>query len=351
MSHPVSCAIDLGADGKQVGEFRLPRGTDDGAFVSIPVATIANGDGPAVLVSAGTHGDEYEGQIAARRLIADVEPEQVSGRLIVVPTISTEAARAHSRFWPSGANLNRSFPGRLDGPPDEVLAHFFTTALFPFVDMIVEMHSGGAGSWIVPCSHMCAVDDPSQRKAMLEGMEAWNSDVHFLYTAGDNYLPTIAQAQGKTIVSTELGGAGLISRPVHALAWSGLTNVLRHFGVLEGEVVTRASLGLPPACIYDARGADETVTELGSGLMDQTRAPVGGIAEALVMPGEMVERGQPIARIWGFDAPSQPPVDVLADRTGLVLGMRARAFVTPGEGFAFVGEPIAREALLAEVSA
>jgi predicted deacylase len=351
MSHPVSCTIDLGVDGKHVGEFRLPRGTDDGAFVSIPVATIANGDGPAVLVSAGTHGDEYEGQIAARRLIAEVEPEQVSGRLIVVPTISMGAAQAHSRFWPSGANFNRSFPGRLDGPPDEVLADFFTTVLFPLVEMIVEMHSGGSGSWIVPCAHMCAVDDPAQRRAMLEAMEAWNSDIHFLYTAGDNYYPSIAQAQGKTIVSTELGGSGLIQRAVHELAWSGLANVLRHFGVLEGEVVTRASLGLPPARIYDARGADETVTELGSGLMDQTRAPVGGIAEALVMPGEMVERGQPIARLWAFDAPTQPPVDVLAERTGLVLGMRARAFVAQGEGFAFVGEPITREALLKEVAA
>ena len=90
MSHPVSCTIDLSAgSGKQVGELRLPRGTDDGAFVSIPIATIANGDGPAVLVSAGTHGDEYEGQIAARRLLAEVEPAQVSGRLIVIPTVST----------------------------------------------------------------------------------------------------------------------------------------------------------------------------------------------------------------------------------------------------------------------
>jgi predicted deacylase len=85
--------------------------------------------------------------------------------------------------------------------------------------------------------------------------------------------------------------------------------------------------------------------------MDQTRAPVGGIAEALVMPGEMVERGQPLARIWALDAPTQPPADVLAERTGLVLGMRARAFVAQGEGFAFVGEPITREALLKEVAA
>ena len=47
------------------------------------------------------------------------------------------------------------------------------------------------------------------------------------------------------MITTELGGGGRVPAPVHELAWSGLTNVLRHVGVLEGEVQTRASLGLP----------------------------------------------------------------------------------------------------------
>jgi len=356
LTHPVTCTIDLEAPGKRggvgstephkrVGELRVPGSPP------IPIATIANGSGPTVFVSGGTHGDEYEGQIAARRLVAEVEPAQVSGRIVVVPTISTEAARAQTRFWPSGANFNRSFPGDPDGPPDAQLAHFFTTVLFPPADVVIDMHSGGGGSWIVPSSHMCAVDDPGQRRAMLEAMEAWNSDVHFLYTAGDNYLPSVAQTLGKVVVTTELGGAGRIPRPVHELAWSGLTNVLRHVGVLEGDVVTRASLGLPPARIYDARGADETVTDLGSGLLDQTRAPAAGLVEGLVEPGEPVERGQPIARIWSFDRVSTSPVEVGSARRGLLLGLRARPLVEQGQGLAFVGEPISREALLAEVGA
>ncbi len=258
---------------------------DDGAFVSIPIATIASGDGPTVLASGGTHGDEYEGQIAARRLLAEVAPAHVSGRLVVIPTVSPEAAQAHSRFWPSGANFNRSFPGRPDGPPDEVLADFFTTVIFPLVDMIVEMHSGGSGSWIVPCSHMCAVDDPAQRKAMLEAMEAWNSDIHFLYTAGDNFFPTIAQAQGKTIVTTESGAAAgrVPAAAVHELAWSGLTNVLRHFGVLEGEL-RHARLARTAAGAASTTRVERTslITTLGSGLLDQTRAPVRGLLEGLV---------------------------------------------------------------------
>ena len=221
-------------------------------------------------------------------------------------------------------------------------------------DVVIDMHSGGRSAWFLPCSHMHAVDDPAQRNAMLEGMEAWNSDRHFLYidVNGRRLLPDDRAGTGQDHRSPPSSGApGVIPRSVHELAWSGLTNVLRHFGVLEGEVVTRASLGLPPATIYDARGADETVTELGSGLMDQTRAPASGIAEALAMPGETVERGQPIARIWAFDEVLQPPIDVLSQRTGLLLGMRARAYVEQGDGFAFVGEPITRGALLAEVGA
>ena len=102
MSHPVACTIDLAADGRQLGELRLPKGTADGSDMSIPVATVAHGTGPAVLVSAGTHGDEYEGQIAARRLLAEIEPAQVSGRIIVIPTISTWKPRLICRVIVTG---------------------------------------------------------------------------------------------------------------------------------------------------------------------------------------------------------------------------------------------------------
>ena len=53
---------------------------------------------------------------------ASCSPEQVSGRVIVIPCLSPEASRAGTRLWPSGANFNRSFPGALDGPPNEQLA-------------------------------------------------------------------------------------------------------------------------------------------------------------------------------------------------------------------------------------
>jgi len=141
----VTSSIDLQAPGKQIGRLQFPKisNTAGWAYDFVPIATIANGEGPTVLVSGGNHGDEYEGQIAAQRLVHELRSEQVTGRVIVIPVISATASRANTRLWPSGANFNRSFPGSPDGPPNEQLADFFTRVLFPAADVVIDIHSGG----------------------------------------------------------------------------------------------------------------------------------------------------------------------------------------------------------------
>ena len=155
-------------------------------------------------------------------------------------------------MWPSGANFNRSFPGRPDGPPNEQLADYFTRVLFPMADVVIDMHSGGRTAWFIPCSHMHVVDDPAQRKAMLEGMQAWNSDFHFLYidVNGTGLLPVEAENQGKVVITTELGGGGRVPAPVHELAWSGLDERAAPRRRARGRGRARAR---PPATILDGR--------------------------------------------------------------------------------------------------
>ena len=63
MSHPVICTIDLTAPGRQVGRLEIPKSTNTGGWGHqfIPIATVANGDGPTVLVLGGNHGDASNG--------------------------------------------------------------------------------------------------------------------------------------------------------------------------------------------------------------------------------------------------------------------------------------------------
>ena len=336
---PVSCSIDLAAPGKQIGHLSFPKITNTAGWAStfVQIASIASGDGPTVLVLAGNHGDEYEGQVAALRLLQDLRPEQVLGRVIVIPVLSPAASKANTRNWPSGANFNRSFPGRPDGPPNEQLAHFLSSVLFPMADVVIDMHSGGRSAWFIPCSHMHVVDDPAQRKAMLEGMEAWCSDWHYLYidVNGSGLLPVEAEAQGKLVITTELGGGGRVPAPVHRLAWSGLTNVLRHVGVLEGDAQTRASLGLPAAVILDGRDPENIVT-----------SPEDGLFEALLEPGDPVAAGEPVGRLWFIDRPDRPPEEIVAPLGGYVAVTKAIPVTEQGDCVFVLGQPIDREALL-----
>jgi predicted deacylase len=58
----------------------------------MPLTVISgNRPGPTLAVIAGMHGGEYAGIFAAQKLIQTVKPDSLSGRLIVVPVISSQA--------------------------------------------------------------------------------------------------------------------------------------------------------------------------------------------------------------------------------------------------------------------
>ena len=330
---PVACTIDLGADGRQVGRLGVPRSSNTAGWAStyVPIVSVARGSGPTVLVLAGNHGDEYEGQVAALNLARDLRPEQVSGRVVIVPVLSMDASRAGTRLWPSGANFNRSFPGSPDGAANEQLADFLTRVLFPPSDVVVDMHSGGRSTYFMVCSHMHVVEDAEQRRRMLDGMLAWGTDwcVVYIDIAGGGLLVGEAERQRKIVVSTELGGGGHVTAATHRAAQEGLANVLRWAGVLEGEAVTRDD-----AVILDGRDPRNYVF-----------APESGLFEALVDPGEEVAAGQPVGRIHFIERPDRPPEVVEAELAGVVCGIRAISTTGQGDNVVVIGQPIDRAEL------
>src|SRR5215218_4105793 len=228
---PVIATIDLDRPGKQLGQIRVPRSTNTGGWSNLvlPIGAVANGDGPTALVIGGVHGDEPEGQVAALNLLRALRPADLTGRVVIAPCLSITASQRYTRLWPTGANLNRSFPGSPDGTLDEQLADYVTRELIAAADIVVDIHSGGRSGLCLPWSEMHWVDDPRQRAAMVKGMLAWGSDwcVVYIDIAGGGLLVGEAERQGKVVVSTELGGGGHVTAAIHRLALSGLQNVLR----------------------------------------------------------------------------------------------------------------------------
>ena len=235
-----------------------------------------------------------------------------------------------------GRQLQPVVSGLADGPANEQLADYLTRVLFPLADVVIDIHTGGNTAYFIPCSHMHVVDDPAQRRAMLAGMLAWNSDHHFLYIdiAGSGLLPVEAEDQGKIVITTELGGGTVIPGSIHRLAQDGLANVLRHVGALQGDVRTRASLGLPPAVILDGRDPRNYVA-----------APEAGLFESFVDAGESVATGQPIGAIHFMERPDRRPEVLEAPLDGVVAALRAITTTEQGDNVIVLGQPIEAAAL------
>ena len=335
---PIRCTVDLDAPGKQFGLLEIPRSTNMSAAgaCTVPIICISNGAGPTVLVLGGVHGDEAEGQVASMNLVRELRPEQVCGRVIIVPCVSREASLAFTRCWPSGANMNRSFPGSPAGREDEQLAHFLSTVLFPISDIVVDIHSGGRTMLCLPWSEMLWVDDPEQRRQMVDAMYAWNADWCCVYVcvSGSGLLVEEAGRQGKIVVSTEMGGGGHVTAAIHRLTSAGLWNVLRRFGVIEGKVVTRASLGLPEQTLLRATEPENFMN-----------APEAGMFEVFVDLGQTVALDEPVGQMLFLERPDRPPEVIRSKTSGIVCVVRSIATTAQGDCLVWVAHEVDRSEL------
>jgi predicted deacylase len=331
---PIRASVDFTKPGKQYGHLYVPYSYNLGGWANLmlPVCVIGRGTGRTALVLAGNHGDEYPGQVAVMRLLRELQPEQITGRLILIPTLTMPAAKAATRLSPlDGKNFNRTFPGSPTGTPCEVVAHYLTTVLFPMADIVIDMHTGGRSVDFEPCAHMHLVPKGPQRDAMLAGTEAWNTDFCFLYAdiAGTGLLPVEAENQGKIVITTEMGGSENVTAMVHAQTQMGLRNVLTHLGILVGKPVTRESLGLGPTRWVQALAWE-----------DYRFAPESGVYENMVPLGEEVEAGQPVGAIHFLERPDRDPIHVVANSAGVLIATRAPSVVAQGDCVACIAHDV-----------
>ena len=131
---PITATVDFDRDGVQHGFLKLPHSHDGSAWgnVMIPITVVRNGEGPTALLSGGNHGDEYEGITALLKLANRLQPEEMRGRVIIVPMLNHPAVLNGTRTSPlDGGNLNRAFPGHPAGTLTEKIADYLTRYLAP----------------------------------------------------------------------------------------------------------------------------------------------------------------------------------------------------------------------------
>lgn len=321
--------VDFDKPGKQIGTFHVPLSAHDDAWgvVPVPIAVIKNGEGPTVILEGGNHGDEYEGPITLGELIRDLDPAEVSGRLIFIPAINQPAVQAAYRVSPiDGINLNRTFPGDPLGTTTRQIAAFVNDVLFPMGDVFIDLHSGGSSLDIIPSAVIEPGKTPERHAANVRAALAFGAPVTVVIdNRGDPRTATAAAAEaGLTVIGTEMAGGGTVSIDALALCRRGVRNVLAHLGVLPESFATPRETA-PRTFELAARA--------------HLIAEDDGVFEPLHGLGTEVRAGELAGRIHFLTQPARAPVDLYYRADGIVYGRRQPGRVRPGNCCLVVASP------------
>ena len=305
---PITPTIPLDAPGKQHGFLRLPWSRDDSAWGSlqVPICVVGGSTGgPTALLTGGNHGDEYEGPLALLDLARTLEPDAVSGRVIIVPFMNLPAVQAGKRTSPvDGGNMNRAFPGNPAGTLTQKIADYFQRTLLPMADLVLDFHSGGRTLDFLPYCASHVLDDKAQEARCRAARDAFAApfSVEMLEIDNVGMYDTAAEAMGKTFISTELGGGGTATPETVQIARRGLRNILCHAGILDGAPEQHPTRHL---------------TQPGDDCFHF--APHGGMLEMMVALGDPVAEGDTLARIWPIDRTGAAPTTITARMDGLLM--------------------------------
>lgn len=275
--------------------------------------------GPTVLITAGIHGDEYEGPAAVIGLTKTLCPEDVSGAVIAIPVVNPLAFAAGSRTTPDdGLNLARVFPGNPNGSITERLAYAVFTEFVSRANYLIDLHSGGVEYVFVPLAGFYGEpgrDNPSYSAALRFGLP-----VLWQLPPTDGVLSNEATKHGIVAIGHEYLGAGQLSTEGISAYTSGVVSCLRYWRVLE-----------------DMRPSRPHHPEVYEG--DWQLSPCDGLFVACRKLGERVDLGDQIGEVLTIEGEAAP---IVTEFEGTVLGLRSKAYIRRGNWAVFVGRKKAR---------
>ena len=199
----------------------------------IPLVLIRGAQqGPTLVVTAGVHGDEFEGVRAILEVVSQLDPAEMHGDLLAVPVANPPAFWAGTRASPlDGANLARVFPGSSDNGPTPAIAQAIAQGVIAKADFYLDLHSAGVAC-LMPTMAGYNAGDPRSRAAA----ECFGASVIWGHpTVSPGRTISFAHDRGIPWLYTEARGAGRIDPEDLRVFRSGILNLMRHLGILSSK--------------------------------------------------------------------------------------------------------------------
>lgn len=261
--------------------------------------------GPSLALTAGVHGSEYCGIVAAHKLAASIKPEDLKGSLAIIPLVTRSAFESRTRWMNpiDGVNPNRAFPGDPNKSISYQTAHAVFSELIRKADAYVDMHGGDLMESLAP--HVLfnetgnqEVDNRSEVMAKAFGVDyVWKISKE---GRGIGNAFTEAAFSGIPSILSEVGEDGKLDLNFVEIQYNGIVNIMRSLGMLEGKV----SISKQP---------------MTSTTGEFLTAKKGGVFYSFVKAGQHVKMNQQIGEIKTLEGESIEEINAPFDSVVLAI--------------------------------
>ena len=230
-------------------------------------------DGPTLLLMGGVHGDEINGVAIVRDIIRKKLNKPKCGTIICIPVFNVFGYLNQERKFPDGRDLNRMFPGSINGSLASQFAYQFTKEIAPLVDYVIDFHTGGSERWNYPNVRCVFNQEKSFDLAKVFGSP---------FILNSNYIAKSVRDTinklGKTILLYEGGKSSDLDDKVIDFGVEGALNVMKYLGMHDGEISKKNT----PVLIEKSKWL---------------RAPFSGMFQLLIENGTWVSAKTLLAKI------------------------------------------------------
>jgi hypothetical protein len=222
----------------------VPVPEKDGLSTFIPVTVIHGAKkGKVLTLVAGTHGAEYPPILALYRLKTAIDPQKLSGTLVLVHIANLPSFQKRTVYYNpyDFKNLNRVFPGDPKGTLSQRMAYVLTEEVIKKCDALIDMHCGDANEALIPYSYWMisdkkAMDDQTKAMALAFGLRHIIIDTGRTKDLADSkYLGNTAILRGKPAITTEAGFLGRSDEDDILRNIKGALSVMRLYKMIEGR--------------------------------------------------------------------------------------------------------------------
>lgn len=263
--------------------------------------------GPCLFVCAALHGDEINGVEVIRRLLRLTALKRLQGTLIAVPIVNVLGFLSQSRYLPDRRDLNRSFPGSMQGSLAGRLARIFLDEIVSNASHGIDLHTAAIHRDNFPQIRANLDDPESERLAQAFG-------VPFVINTGfrEGSLREAASEFSVPVIVYEAGEALRFDEGCIRAGVKGVVRIMRALEMLAPS--RRKTQRTSPLVIRSSKWV---------------RAPHSGLLRSAAALGSAVKEGQILGVV--SDPFGENEVEVRASVGGVIIGRSNIPLVHEGD--------------------